>query len=295
MASFSKLGVWPVGYFRAYSSWLLRSRRDVTRRIQVLNAEIERIGIVKVEYQALETPDGGVTRTEQRTGLYVTPNSNVGRLMQAYVALGGDPLNISPFTYPEQATMTQNYEDTPAVQQQEYPGNGVVAPQSAAPNEPVTSDQEPGFGPFQGGFLQTSVYYPARQGGRISPGAYDHDGVVKTMQRIRGWADQEIKELQDLEWRIIKQCDLREQLVQERDEVLVQAFGGALQGVGPFDAAYFDSSMLVQNLVQEMYQILYETDDTGRVTSYSANRQTVALHFTFPDDPTEIAREMLGC
>lgn len=294
MASFSKLSVWPTGYFRSYSSWLLRQRRDVARRIQVLNAEIERIGVVKVSYLAVEE-NGKVRRTEQRTEFSATENSSVGRLLQAYIAMGGDPLSISPFMHPEQIAMTQDFEDTPAVQQHEYPNGGVVAPMSGVPNEPVATDEDPGFPGYQGGYLKTATYYPARQGGRTDPGSYDHESVVRTMRLIRDWANQDLKELQDLEWRIIKQCDLREQLVQERDGVLVQAFGGALTGVGPFDPNYFDERYLVQNLVQDMYRMLYEVDDTGKVTSFTANLQSVALAFTFPDDPTEIGRDMLGC
>jgi hypothetical protein len=43
--SFSKLGgPWPVGYYRATSSWLLRNRKGLAARIGVINAEINRIG-----------------------------------------------------------------------------------------------------------------------------------------------------------------------------------------------------------------------------------------------------------
>jgi hypothetical protein len=294
MSSFSKLSVWPVGYFRAYSSWLLKNRRDIARRISVINAEIERIGTVKVDYQSVES-NGETRKTEQRTGITVTPGSSLGRLFRAYVAMGGDPLSISPFAYPESTALTEGGTTQEVKVQEEYPHGGVAAPRSAAPNEPVSTDQDPGWGAFPGGYLETDAYYPARQGGRLDPGSYDHDGVTKSMQQIRGWASQEIKERQNLEWQIMKLCDLREQLVQERDDTLVQAFGGAVTGVGPLDTTRFDESLLVQNIVQDMYALLYETDDTGRTTSFSPNSQVPFLQFTFPNVPSEVGRDMSGC
>jgi len=293
MPSFSKLCVWPLGYFRAYSSWLLKNRRTVSQRINVINAEVERIGVVKVTYRAVEA-NGEVRRTEERTGLYVTPGSALGKLFRAYVAQGGDPLSISPFTYPETNDMTQGNSEQDAVVQEEYPFGGVVAPQSAAPNDPISSDQSPGWGGHPGGYLQSDAYYPARQGGRIDPGSYDHEGVVKSMRQMREWANQDLKERQDLEWRIVKLCDLREQLVKERDEVLVQAFGGALGGVGPFDPTRFDETLMVQNVIQDMYQILYQSDETGRVT-FEPSDEMPFLQFTFPNEASEVGRDMLGC
>lgn len=293
MSSFSKLSVWPVGYFRAYSSWLLRNRRDIAKRISVINAEIERIGVVKVEYQSYEE-SGNVRKTEQRIGLTVTPGSSLGRLFRAYVAMGGDPLSISPFAYPESTLIIEGGSGQDVKVEETYPHGGVVAPVSASPNEPVSTDQDPGWGGFPGGYLETDSYYPKRQGGRVSPGNYDHDGVVKSMQQIRGWASQEIKERQNLEWQILKLCDLREQLAQERDDVLVQAFGGSLTGVGPLDPSRFEESLLVQNIVQDMYELLYQTDETGRATSFSPNTSVSFLQFTFPNVPSEVGRDMLG-
>ena len=46
---------------------------------------------------------------------------------------------------------------------------------------------------------------------------------------MRGWVSQEIKQLRnDLEARIIKLCDLREQLISERDEIIMSAVGGSV-------------------------------------------------------------------
>jgi len=296
MASFDKLGVWPVGYFRAYSSWLLRTRKEVSARLRMISAEIERIGFVTVYYaDAEQVVDGVQKKTEVRTGISVTPNSTLLRLMQAYIANGGNPLDVSSFTYPDSVQVLEtDDEGNPTSVTEHYPHAGLMAPMSADPNDPVEGAGSSGYGAYPGGFIRGDRYFPARQGGRMSPGAFPRDSVVQTMQQIRGWANQEIKErLQDIEWRIVKQCDLREQLTKERDEVLVQAFGGVLAGVGPLDVARFDPTLRVQNLVQDMYSILYPMDgDT--VQSFSPGETNAFLVFTFPDLPSEV-RDPLGC
>jgi len=294
MSSFDKLSVWPVGYFRAYSSWLLRNRRDVSARIATLNAELERIGQLKVTYLSTEV-EGQPRKTEERVGISVTHNSSLGRLLQAYVANGGNPLDISSFMYPDCVEVLEAEDGEPTKTSEVYPHAGVYAPQSANPNEPTQSGEKTGYGPYQGGFIRSDRYFPARQGGRMSAGTFDSDSIVRTMHQIRSWANQEIKErLQDIEWRIVKLADLREQLTQERDEVLAQAFGGSLDCMGSIDTSRIDPGLLMQNLVQDLYNLIYETDATGKVTSLKANSNVGFLKFTFPDLPSEL-RDPLGC
>ena len=285
------MSTWPVGYFRAYSSWLLRNRKEVASRIKVLGAEIDRIGYVTVSYRF-----DGTTHTEQRTGFSVSPDTTLGRLCQAYIANGGNPLDISPFMYPDSTAVTIENDDGTVVTTTKYPHGGVVAPLSAAPNEPLSQkDGTSGYGAFPGGFLNTDRYYPARQDKRATKGDFDFDAIVSSMDKIRSWANQEIKEkLQDIEWRIIKLCDLKEQLIKERDEVLVQAFGGVLTSVSEFDPNRFDSVIRVQNLVQEMNSLIYETKPDGTVLSYTAKADVQFLEFTFADVASEW-RDPLGC
>jgi len=295
MASFAKLCVWPVGYFRAYSSWLLKNRREVAARINVLTAEIDRIGFITVEYGKEEGDDGSVFRNEQRMGIRVTEGSSLGLLLRAYIASGGDPLNISPFMYPNTSQVSSiSGVDEPVVKEK-YPHGGVVAPISSSPLGSEATETTSGFEPDPGGNIRMESYYPARQGGKIDPGSYDHDAVVRTMHHIRSWANQDIKErVQDIEWRIIKLCDLREQLIKERDEVLVAAFGGAVSGVGPLDEEQFDPGLRMQYLIQDMYELLYEIDETGGAV-YRAKDDVQYLQFTFPDTAAEAVRDPLGC
>lgn len=294
MGSFSKMNVWPVGYFRSYSSWLLRNRKDIASRINVLNAEIGRIGSIRVSYRAV-VENGAMKVTEERLGFSVTSGSSLGRLCQAYVANGGNPLDISSFMYPDCTEVLEQDADGSLKVIQQYPHGGILAPMSAEPNEPLPQPgKTTGYGSYPGGYLRTDNYYPARQGGRKSKGNFDFNALVKTMHQIRGWANQDIKErLQDIEWRIIKLADLREQLIKERDDILVQAFGGVLTGVGEFDNNRFDTNMRVQNLVQDMYELLYDMAEDGSVRSFSANSKVAYLGFTFEDTSSE-NRDPLG-
>ena len=72
------------------------SQAKKVTRIDTINAEIDRIGHVLVMYEDSVSEEG--EKTETRSSISVTTNSNVGRLMQAYVANGGNPFDISPFS-----------------------------------------------------------------------------------------------------------------------------------------------------------------------------------------------------
>lgn len=291
MASFSKMAVFPVGYFRATSSWLLRNRRSVAARIRAINAELERIGFVTVTYRT-EEKDGSIWATEDRTGFAVTKNSSLERLCRAYIANGGNPLDISPFLHPDGTEVISENPDGTANVKETYPYGGIIAPISANPNEPLPKEgSTTGFESDRGGFIRSDGYDPGRQGGRKSRGDYDSDTIVRYLYQIRSWADQDIKErVQDIEARIIKLCDLQEQLLTERDEVLVQAFGGdnVLSGVGPLDEDRFPGELRVQALIQDMYVMLYRTDEDGAVGSFRGNDNIGFLKFTFDDKPSEL-------
>jgi hypothetical protein len=296
MASFSKMSVFPVGYFQAYASWLLRNRKDIAVRIPVISADITRIGFIETLYQSQTDGQGNTQVSENRVGFSVTEGSILARLCQAYIAVGGNPYDIAPFMYPDTTTVLSLTADNQPIVSNRYPKGGIVAPKSAAYNNPSDDPNDTGFGPWQGGYLETDRYYPARQGRRTTRGAFDFISVVKSMHQIRVWANQEIKEkLQDMEWRIIKQADLREQLVFERDELLQQAFGGACDGLtdAVFDTDRFVRGLQVQRLIADMYTLMFSTTESGE-QSYAANDSVPFLRFVFADTLSE-NRVPLGC
>ena len=204
MATFSKMAVWPTGYFRAYSSWLLRNRRDVLRQVRTISAEIQRIGFVRVSY--LSRDKGGEVRaTEERVGFAATSGSSLSRLCQAYIANGGNPLDISPFWHPDGTEVRELDANGNPVVQERYPDGCVAAPISVESNSPAGKPGGTGYESYEGGWIRSDRYYPARQNGRRSRGAFDSDSIVRHMHAMRGWANQAIKErLQNIEWQIIR-------------------------------------------------------------------------------------------
>lgn len=298
MATFSKMGVWPIGYFRAASAWLLRERRDVALRVAVISAELNRIGFVRVIYGTTQEGDS-VKASEERIGFSVTRGSSLARLVQAYIANGGNPFDICGFLHPDQTLVKVSPEGEMAFVQT-YPGGGVVAPKSANYNEPlpelVTTDdggtdaEKSGYEDYEGGYPNSDRFYPARMGGRLNRGAWDNNTVVRVMHEMRGWANQTIRErLQDMEWRIIKLSDLHEQLSHERDYVLVQAFGGTLDGLAPLDENQFDKGLMVQSLIADMYALVFETGEGGFPVGFTPTPNIGFLQFTFEDKTSEAA------
>jgi hypothetical protein len=248
---------------------------------------------VTVFYNAAATNEGGVDLSEKRAGFSVTPGSSLEGLIRAYIARGGNPLDISSFMMPDR---TEILED--GVERKEFPQDGTAAPRSAEYNSPVDETDDTGYGTYRGGYIPLDGYYPARQGGRQDRGGWEDDVIVRTMHLIRGWANQEIKELQNLAWRVVKLMDLREQLLCERDEILVQAFGGAMTVLDDdFDSALFVRSHQVQAMVQDMYDILYQPLDAaltdGTPQAFTTRGDVGFLDFTFEDKTSEI-RDPLG-
>jgi len=245
MASFGFMAKYRTGYYLAVRSFLLRERRSIPDRIAHLNAEIRRIGQVVVEYESVENEDGTVQVNERRQKFYVTPNSSLEKLLRAYIAFGGNPLDISMFLTPDLNAQVDETDGSPIATKQSQPYGGVAYPLSqnyhATNDGPVSYDvqeqkvQESGAaltaGDYPGGYLNLIKYPPRRLGGRKDP---DEDSTMfaNEMHNMRGWANAEIRhKLHNLESRIIKLCDLREQLTKELDLVLMQAWGGLMPGL----------------------------------------------------------------
>lgn len=294
MPSFSKMGVFPAGYFRATTQWLLRERRDVVNRIDTLQAELIRIGEVKMTYRPLQEGEG-IKRSWQRTGFTVTQGSSLARLVQAYIATGGNPYDISGFLRPDTTVWVET--ETGLVRQEQYPGGGFVAPKSSEYNDPMPqpvsddgseSPQQTGYEAYPGGFVESPRYNPGRLGGRLDRGSWDSTTVNRVMHDVRRWANKEIKyRLQDMEWRVIKLSDLVEQLQQERDHVLMEAFAGQLNGMPLLDEDQIDPKRLCQVVIQDMYALLYEIDAAGIPYGFRARTDTGFLRFMFPDVPED--------
>jgi hypothetical protein len=143
--------------------------------------------------------------TEKRTGLLIEPSdSSLGKLIAAYTALGGNPLDISMFLMPDQVQLTADGETV-----ETQPSRGVLYPLDA--EYKFDGEQFPQGAPS----LQTFDW--RRLGGRRS---LDDRDVGDLVDLSRRWATQAIKyKRNDLEARILKLCDLREQLVAELNQI----------------------------------------------------------------------------
>jgi hypothetical protein len=292
MPSFSKMSAFPVGYFRTITQWLLRERRDVVARIATLSAEMQRIGFVTIKYEKVQEGESSKA-TYRRTGFEVTEGSSLARLVQAYIATGGNPMNICGFMHPDTTSMVPR-EDGSAAVTQDYPQGGAPAAKSVQYNDPLPEAAEAGdlrpkmsgYEGYRGGMIDHPGYIPGRLGSRMDRGSWDYTTVNRVMHDTRKWANKEIKtRLQDKEWRIIKLSDCWEQLRLEREEVLMEAFGGLLVDMPDLDEAKFDPRRLAQVIIAEMYGLLFDVGESGIPQGFKPSPTLGFLTFAFEDEP----------
>jgi|TARA_R110000824_G_scaffold54351_16_gene149972 hypothetical protein len=201
MPSFTFLGRFRIGQWKEFRKFILEERRDAALRIGVIQAELGRIGKIDVGFQADET--GAVS--EKRAMLYVRPlSSSLGKLLQAYTGMGGNPWDISMFLTP--GSIAEAEDGTLVFTQ---PSGGVLHAKT-------------GQLAFSGTLYQQGVstlykYNVNRVGGRRE---LNNEADATQISRGRRWVEQEIRFKRNaLEERIIKLCDLREQLLDEMDAI----------------------------------------------------------------------------
>jgi hypothetical protein len=230
------------GQWLEFRRFVLLQRQNVGYRINYINKEISHIGEIRISYEKVgEGEDQRVT--EKRVGLEVGVNSVLGKLLKAYIAQGGNPFDISMFLKPdsyqwvereveassEQGTVTDSQGNTQNVYKSyDLPYGGTLWPRTATAEESEQVDTS--------GWLPLLKYPGWRLGGSnksIYPRADEIGGVI---YHARKWATQEISHLRNnLEARIIKLCDLREQLLIERDDLLFNALSGTASKLAPYD------------------------------------------------------------
>lgn len=300
MSSFSRLSRWPVGFFETTTRWLLNERKNIPARLGVISAEIQRIGHISVGYRAVESEDGSILRTEERVGFSVSDNSSLSRLVQAYIAAGGNPFDISPFWVPGRTNVVAVTDEGNPIQVEAYPFGGLVAPRQGDPMRPANVQQDSDGNTvvldtgnaFLGGHPNSEELAERKRLGTDTP--MQSLDVVQITHNIRGWANQEIKEkLSDIEWRILKLMDLKEQLEKERDDYLTRNFGGVVQGL-PKSSSLYNPKASMQSLIQGMAEILYEYDKDGNFLSYRAGPNVDLLEFAYESLMSEILRDSMS-
>lgn len=268
--AFGFLGSFRQTQWRCFRQFILNERRAVDAKLAVINAELERIGEVTVLYAQTRqvTESGGRLEavnsvSERRTGFFVTEGSSLHKLVQAYIALGGNPCEISLFLQPDRVLWESDLdpEDNPNIDPSasindeqvegvinEQPGFGVVAPES---------DNRSEGGADKGGWLRWGRYPIRRVGRFINISEADHQ-IAYRVDLARRWVNPAIQSRRNnIEARIIKLMDLREQLQQERDDVLMQAVGGTVRGLPIPDPRQYSPGDHVVRIVEEIDNILY--------------------------------------
>jgi hypothetical protein len=266
------LGTFRQGQWQAYRSYVLHERRDVGRRMTVIDAELVRIGTVSVGYQTTTNENGEATVTEERTAFRVSQGSTLEKLFQAYIAQGGNPFDVSLFLNPDSTYWVDPEAETSEVMLQPY--KGVIYPKSGSYGIGATYD---------GGFLQVKKYTPAKTGGRKE---LQDTTIASAVDLSRRWINQTVQErLHDLEARIIKICDLKEQLLLEQD-ALTMAVGGTVGAVPTLDQEFYDEKMGVAKIVAAIDSIFYLKDSNGAPDFLTENTEVMSkFPWLLRDDP----------
>jgi hypothetical protein len=97
--------------------------------------------------------------------------------------------------------------------------------------------------------------------------------IAIKMDWARRWVRQELSELTQLEEKIVKLMDLREQLMQERDILIQQSVAGStFMGLLAPSPSRFARNLHLTQIVTEMDSVFYETDENGEPDFTRINR-----------------------
>ena len=246
MPSFSAIDTFRKGQWRVFRQFILEERRDAGSREAVLIAEQSRIGKVRILY-GTDTETGEVN--QNRIGIVIdgSPTCAVAKLMQAYIALGGNPFDISMFLYSNDS---------------ECPGNGFAYPTGFSYS-------------LQGQETDTDAniekYKPSRIGG---PRETRSEVIAINMDLLRRWSIKEMYQKRILiEERIIKLSDLYEQLDQERNLLVGATRGEGMKAV--YTTERWQDSHTVPVLVFLIDSIYNQADADGRVPATNPEGETL--------------------
>lgn len=254
-----------------FRNWVLTERRAVPPRLQALRADLSRLGRITVLYkrvtQVVPDTNGAVIEiqavTEERTGFFVSAGSSLERLLQAYVVQGGNPCDISLFLEPDDVLLEQTEDTSP---NERVTDAGIPSVPADQPYYGVVSTQSAdSYGPggrYRGG-LPTFLRDPYNQAGRYFDASDAGSKIWNKIDQAKRWTRQALQEMARLENMIMRLADLREQLLREQDEILVQAVGGTVPGLPLPGSSRFATNVHVSRIVSEMDSAFYKKDANG--------------------------------
>lgn len=268
--SFSWTGTFRQGQWQRFRSFLLHERRDIERRMRTIETELDRIGFIEVVYNRTTDAEGNETISEERVGIKVARGSSLEKLMLAYVAQGGNPFDISMFLRPDSVIISDSEgEETRRGSQ---PGTGVLYQKDGV----YSTGQQ-----YEGGRPSWVKDIKTRTGGQET---LEDSRTGNLVMQARSWANQEIRyKRNDIEARILKLVDLREQLEEEL-EMLTLTAGGSLAAIPSADSDQFTSDLAVAKIVSQIDSIFYEVGDDGTADFASSNEEALAYYPQLMDD-----------
>lgn len=275
---FNFLGTMRQSQWRAFRDWTLTERCSVAARLRVIDAELRRIGRITVFYrrrdEIVQTQEGAereiINVTEEREAFLVSPGSSLEKLVQAYIAQGGNPMSISLWLQPDEVLFTT--EDDPEFDPDDDPNEtftdvGVSSTPYDQPYGGVVAMQSTdsyGVGGQYPGGLPTLIRDPTKMAGRYVNQATAGSTVAIRVDFGRRWVAQNLAELSKLEARIVKMMDLREQLMTERDSLIQQAVGGSVPDFPlPPDPDRYARNLHLTHIVTDLDRVFYETNEQG--------------------------------
>ena len=258
--AFGWLGTFRQGSWQAFRRYVLEERMDVGERLKVIGAELNRIGNVTVRYASSTDDEGVTTITEERVSISISERSALAKLMQVYISQGGNPFDISLFLTPD-ALVVLDEADPDMAGKEVQPHSGVIAPKSAVYNTGAL---------YEGGYMTLTKYLPARIGGRKEMSDY---AVASQVRRARKWVNQGLRfKRNDIEARIIKLCDLKEQLIHEMQDIVWAAAG--VTAAQPFlDIDQYDPDLSVASIVSVIDSLFYVMDEDGKADFNTPNEE----------------------
>lgn len=234
MPSFAFSSRFREGQWRAFRKFMLEERRDASDRFMSLDRQRQKIGDITIYWKVDE--DGYAS--EQRIGLEVgPPGSSLEKLLSAYVALGGNPFDISMFLSPlEEGGLTPSDDGETVTASDTYtqPGRGILSPNDIKyAFDQGSSDGDMNMLKFQPG---------RRMGGAGLKNLEKAVGVQ--ILHSRKWISKEMRfKRWRLEEQIIKLMDAREQLDEEAQDLLWATYGDMTNTDNAYDSEEFNDSL----------------------------------------------------
>lgn len=212
--SFRWLGFTRRGSYTAFRKFILEERRDIKSRIDSIDRQIYFLGEVLVTY---DTNEDGESIQKPKKFEVLGDKGSIAKLVKAYISLGGNPLDISMFLNPMD---TRIHKTDESIFFEETAMGGVVAPMSGSPDQ----------------YAYTGGYYEWESDPKWNLGNAELTPertywAMETFLKSRKWTEKEIRNKRNkLEEKIIKLCDLAEQLQKEKDMLLekIESFDDTL-------------------------------------------------------------------